>query len=92
MLMVGGVVEKTEPPDLTHTSPEWNPGFCLASPGLKVINQFLIVISSQTTLTSFAKTFSIYSLVLGIIRPTAVSSSPGVPYPFLLNALDPILL
>lgn len=30
MLMVGGVVEKKEPPDLTRTSPEWNPGFCLS--------------------------------------------------------------
>ena len=83
MLMVGGVVEKTEPPDLTHTSPE---------PWIKGYQSVLIVISSQTTPTSFAKTFSIYSLVLGIIRPSAVSSSPGVPYPFLLNALDPILL
>lgn len=43
MLMVGGVVEKKEPPDLTRTSPEWNPGF--AYPWIKGY-QLLIMISS----------------------------------------------
>lgn len=97
MLMVGGVVEKKEPPDLTRTSPEWNPGFCLSlDKRLPTPNYDQLTTSSYIFLSKDPR---IYSLVLGVIRHQHRSlPTPSVLCPSLLNvprstrSLAPVLL